>query len=154
MIYAQIKNGIVVNNIVLNDTSLLSLFGQGFDCNPIEIDNLNPVPQIGWTYNGTNFLPPVIPTPPAIPLNQQYTPTQYGQLLISEFTASNTQRGLTAAQIFSVAQNLTAFYILLQTGSLQTFLDEIDNIPVDGVVITTAIVAQFQAAIEAYLADD
>lgn len=57
MIYAQILNGIIENIIVLDDPSLSSLFSQGFDYF-IRIDNLNPVPQIGWLYNGSSFSDP------------------------------------------------------------------------------------------------
>jgi hypothetical protein len=59
MIFAQIKNGIVVNTIVLEDPSLMSAFSEGFD-SIIEIDQLPGSPSIGWTYDGTNFYPPSV----------------------------------------------------------------------------------------------
>ena len=63
MIYAQIQNGLVMNVILLDDPSILSLFminpvdGTQFDF-VVRIDQLSPVPQIGWSY-----LPPVYPNP-------------------------------------------------------------------------------------------
>jgi len=63
MIYAQIKNGFIMNIIYLLDTDILSLFytdpltNDIFDY-VIRIDNLDPQPCIGWTYDGENFYPP------------------------------------------------------------------------------------------------
>lgn len=89
---------------------------------------------------------------PAVPLNTQYNAQEFGQYLIDEFTTSNAQRNLTSDQLYALAQSLGPFYILLQTGSLQSFLDEIHNIPVDGTVITSAIIDLFRNAVAAYLA--
>jgi hypothetical protein len=50
MIYAQILSGTIQNIIVLDDLTLESLFLAGFDY-LIRIDNLNPVPEIGWSYD-------------------------------------------------------------------------------------------------------
>ena len=53
MVYAQIKNNVIVNVIVLDDPTLVSIFTDGFDyC--VRIDNLTPVPIIGDTYNPSN----------------------------------------------------------------------------------------------------
>lgn len=147
MFYALVKNGVVVNTIVA-DADFIALIQSQYD-HCVQITNEPGSPSMGWTYDGTSFSPPTPPTP--LPLNQQYTQAQYGQMLIAEFTAGNAQRGLTSAELFSLASNLGPYYILLQTGSLQTFLDEIGNIPVDGTVITSTTVATFQGAIEAYL---
>lgn len=57
MVYAQILAGIVMNTIVLDDESLIPLFSAGFDYF-IEIDGLEPLPGVGWSYDGTNFTPP------------------------------------------------------------------------------------------------
>lgn len=63
MRYAQIQGGFIVNVIVLDDPSILSLFtvnplnGTQFDF-VIRIDTISPEPQIGWSY-----LPPVYPNP-------------------------------------------------------------------------------------------
>lgn len=59
MIYAQILNGLILNVIELDDSTLVSEFTNGFDfC--IQIDTLSPVPAIGWKYDGTSFYSPAI----------------------------------------------------------------------------------------------
>lgn len=69
-LYAQISNGIVVNVIVLNDQTLVSLFSQGFDYF-IEVDQLPGSPGIGWTYDGNNFYPPQSLQPLQVSVNIQ-----------------------------------------------------------------------------------
>ena len=63
MIYAQIKDGLVRNVIVLDDPSIVDLFyvspldGSRFDV--VErIDHLTPVPQIGWEYQQGHYVNP------------------------------------------------------------------------------------------------
>lgn len=102
-------------------------------------------------YQTINAMPE---SPASLPLNQQYSAADYGQMLINQFTISNTQRDLTSGQLFTMATNLSPFYILLQCGSLQAFLDNLSSVPIDGVMITTAIISGFQSAIDAYLAGD
>lgn len=64
MIYAQIVNGVVVNTIILNDSSLLYLFlndpttESPFDY-VLQINNLYPRPGINWTFDGIIFSPPI-----------------------------------------------------------------------------------------------
>lgn len=146
-LYAKISSGVVVNTQICESTDV---FNPSFIW--VDLTSINPQPGIGWTYNGTTFIAPTLPATP--PLNQQYSPADYGQMLIDQFTASNSQRGMTSTQLFQLASNLSPFYILLQCGSLQAFLDNLSSIPVDGVMITTAIITQFQEACEAYLAGD
>lgn len=57
MIYAQIKNGILQNCIILEDESLKDMFSQEFDF-LINLDGLDPCPGIGWNYDEQNFTPP------------------------------------------------------------------------------------------------
>ena len=144
--YALIQDGMVVNTVLASPADPKSS-----NYVWVDVTTTTPQPAIGWSYNGTSF---TSPTPAAVPLNQQYPASAYGQLLINQFTASNTQRDLTSAQLFALASSLGPFYILLQCGSLQAFLDNLSSVPVDGVVITAAIISQFQAAIGAYLAGD
>jgi hypothetical protein len=57
MTYAQILGGLVQNTIIIDDPSMVPTFSDGFDyC--IRIDTLDPVPGIGWGYDGSNFTPP------------------------------------------------------------------------------------------------
>lgn len=63
MIYAQIKNEIVVNTIILDDAALLPLFqndpmtGEPYDL-MLQIDMVYPRPGIGWIFNGLTFIAP------------------------------------------------------------------------------------------------
>lgn len=56
MIFAQIKDGIVSNIIVLDDETLIPLFKEGFD-DIVRVDQLQPYPSPGWTYDGNTFTP-------------------------------------------------------------------------------------------------
>lgn len=60
MIYAQIKNNLVVNCIVADEETPMDIFSAEYDYF-IRIDSLNPTPGIGWSYDGTTFIAPVIP---------------------------------------------------------------------------------------------
>jgi hypothetical protein len=55
MIYAQIKNNIVVNTIILQDENLLPTFLVGFDA-LIRIDLLENQPSIGASYENGIFI--------------------------------------------------------------------------------------------------
>lgn len=57
MIFAQIKDSLIVNTIVLNSAADLQLFTNGFDY-VLQIDYQYPQPGIGWTFDGIQFLPP------------------------------------------------------------------------------------------------
>jgi len=57
MIYAQIKNNVVFNTIVIDENSPMDLLSEGFDYF-IRIDNLQPCPGIRWGYDGAEFSPP------------------------------------------------------------------------------------------------
>lgn len=56
-IYAQILGGIVRNTIVVSDDTPLELFSQGYDVF-IRIDDLEPRPGIGYSYDGSVFTLP------------------------------------------------------------------------------------------------
>lgn len=62
MVYAQIKDGIIKNTIVINDLAILDLFSGGFD-HLIRVDDLNIIPGINWNYDGERFSPPVYSEP-------------------------------------------------------------------------------------------
>jgi hypothetical protein len=98
MIYAQIKDGVVLNTIVLEDTSLESVFSAGFDYF-ISIDAVNPKPSIGWGYDGSAFSPIV---PPVITTQSKYESivekaiAGFNNIMI-EYAASNIILGITQA---------------------------------------------------------
>lgn len=59
MIYAQIKDNIVSNIIILDDESLIPLFSEGFDL-LMRVDQLGLYPSSGWGYDPDTqtFSPP------------------------------------------------------------------------------------------------
>lgn len=61
MLYAQIKNGIVENVIILDDVALIPKFSEGFDYF-IRVDEMDPQPGVLWLYDGEKFSPPVAPS--------------------------------------------------------------------------------------------
>lgn len=114
---------------------------------PVDITNRTDV-EIGTLYDGTNFSNP---TPVIVPLNQQHTPQEFGQILINELSSMNSQRGLSSSQILTMANNFAGFFILLQTGALQSFLDNIGSVSIDGEIITSDVIGFFQNSIGNYL---
>lgn len=63
MIYAQIKDGVIRNTAVVLDEDVLSLISEGYD-EVVRIDEIDPQPGIGWSYDGNDFTAPP-PEPPA-----------------------------------------------------------------------------------------
>jgi hypothetical protein len=62
---AQVQGGVIVNVIVTDDTMPADLLNQGWgtgagmDCAPVQIDNMTPMPGIGWTTtDDVNFTAP------------------------------------------------------------------------------------------------
>jgi hypothetical protein len=53
MIYAVIKNGVVDNTIVASQ----SFVNQHYP-GAIRIDQMNPIPGVGWSYSNGQFSPP------------------------------------------------------------------------------------------------
>lgn len=64
MMYAQIKDNVIKNVIVIEDISILDLFQSDpitqelFD-SVIQIDYIQPRPGVGWTFDNIKFSPPV-----------------------------------------------------------------------------------------------
>lgn len=58
MIYAQIKDNLVINAIVVDEHTPMDLFSAGYDYF-LRIDNLDNRPGIGWSYDGSSFSPPI-----------------------------------------------------------------------------------------------
>lgn len=64
MIFAQIKENVIINTLVIEDINSLSLFkndpktGEPFDL-ILQIDATFPQPGIGWTFDGRIFIAPI-----------------------------------------------------------------------------------------------
>lgn len=62
MIYALIKDGVVVNSIVSGEDFNL-VIANDYDA-IVNIDELEVKPDIGWEYDGETFAAPVVEEPP------------------------------------------------------------------------------------------
>jgi hypothetical protein len=54
--------GEIVANVIVADASFVATSAPG----AIRIDNISPVPGIGWKYSGSTFTPPVSATAPLV----------------------------------------------------------------------------------------
>lgn len=140
MVYAQIKNGIIQNTIVLEDSSLQSVFAQGFDAF-VRVDNLSPEPAIGWSYDGSNFHAPITSEPSAQELAEQavVNDMNFGQALITQFAATNNLNGISNSgktlYVLSYTANLSQ---CLYTGSLMAALSIMTGMLADSSAAKTA----------------
>lgn len=80
MIFAQVKNNIIVNIIELEDESLAHLFKQDNDF-VVRIDTLDPIPGIGWVFDNITWHRPVVAAAP-IYHAPEISPMQMRQALI------------------------------------------------------------------------
>lgn len=55
-IWAVIQTQLVINTILWDG---ISPWVPPDGCIAVDITNISPMPDIGWTYDGTNFFPPV-----------------------------------------------------------------------------------------------
>lgn len=134
MIYAQIKDGKIKNTITLDDSSLESIFSEGFD-SLVRIDILSPVPGIGWNYDGSNFSAPSIS-------NQNLSTQQivenkiskaivgFNQLMI-EYAAHNVLLGITqAGKTQLIADTLLPVMQYGETGSMYAVIAALQAVTV------------------------
>ena len=135
MVYAQIKNGIIVNTFKLDNVALLPNFSKGFD-SVVQIDTLDPKPQIGYTYNGSVFTAPVKYLTPA---QQLQASVDFGQKLINEFMLANASAGITSAQTQAVMNYLANLYNLLSVGALSACIDVLNAMVADTSAQKTAL---------------
>lgn len=94
MIYAQISNGKVANTIVLQDSSLESLFSQGYD-SLIRIDTLTPQPGCGWSYNGSTFTAPTVSAATFVATVAIPSAVEFATKLQQDFISWNILNGIT-----------------------------------------------------------
>src|SRR5271169_2776861 len=172
MIYAQILGDVVKNTIVLEDTTLESLFAEGFDL-LMRVDNVTPQPSIGWTWNGTTFSPPIIPNSVLVPNTIMPNAVTFANKLQADFISWNILNGITqlnktdavlsvmtmkvtlssAPEPVSLMDTLNAICPSLSTAVnvLQYHIDNISNYSSLSPFITAARLQTMQASIKAYL---
>lgn len=162
MTYAQIAGGVVVNIIVLDDSSLLSDFSAGFDA-CVEVDNItdtngDPI-GIGWLYSGSVFSPPVAAPPAITPVKLagavtcgfagvaqvgrflEFTPGNYSYLaaaggVLTTITVSSSDSATATVQLYNNGVEVASVNMVAQ----QTFVGPLPEIVVAvGDVITVMI---------------
>lgn len=163
MVYAQIKNGLIQNTIVLNDASLESMFAEGYDA-LIRVDNLSPEPGIGWAYDGTNFHAPIVSVPSAQEVAEGVIvgDMNFGQALITQFAATNNLAGISSSpgQTLAVLSYTANLSQCLYTGSLLAAITLMEGMLADNSAgklacapyITNAIISSYISQVQAYLA--
>lgn len=147
MIYAQIRNGVIVNTIDLKDESLLSLFETDQNGTPYDlieqVDSIVPQPGIGWTFDNVNWNPPVVIVPQTTV--EMYTALvqnaiTFGQSLTVQFATQNVMAGITqAGQTLAVLNYAANLYTYLSTGSLYVALAELETMIADTSSTKTAL---------------
>ncbi len=56
--FLVVKNGVVINTIVVHEGSQFNFMQEG--CEYIEYVKVQGSPGIGWTYDGENFAAPIV----------------------------------------------------------------------------------------------
>lgn len=116
-LFAQILKGLIVNILVINDPAQIPLFSQGFDA-LVPLLGLVPQPDIGWSYDGKNFSPPV--PGPSAPLT--FTPN-YSTAL------PNLWRGNPPLTLHAAVERLTAAVAQFSGGQIPTIPGDIESVP-------------------------
>lgn len=138
--YAVIKDGVVVN---IAEWDGVSPWESGGD-SVVDV-SLLPVGK-GASYDGQDF---VAADPVTIPLNEQYTPQKFGLKVLADLGL--VVKGADSAKIFDIAKNLSPFLPMLYMGLLQPFLDNLGQLPIDGIIITKPVIDQMKQELSEYL---
>lgn len=135
MIYAQLTNGVIANIIELDDPTLLPLFAEGYDGIPVQIDNLAPIPSIGWIYAPYNHFNDPNTTQVIITNNTQIVITddvEQGNYIILQYSKFNTILGINAAGQTSAFLTYNAnLFTYLSFGYLLDAIAEINTMIAD-----------------------
>lgn len=148
MVYAQVRNNVIINTLELDDASLLHLFqtdqnGNLYD-SLVQLDSIVPQPGIGWTFNNVNWNPPT-PVAPAQSAVDIYTALVqnaivFGQSLTVQFATQNVMAGITqAGKTQAVLDYAADLYTYLSTGSLYVAITEIQTMIADTSPTKTAL---------------
>lgn len=128
MTYAQISKGIVENIILLDDASLIPKFSEGFDA-LVLIDNIVPIPQLGWLYDGFNFTSPQVNLQALYQSKIQNAIDGFNTLML-QYVASNVIGGITqAGKTELIADALQDVQRYGQSGSLYAAITALKAVP-------------------------
>lgn len=161
MLFAQINDNVIQNIIVLDNSSMSSIFSAGFQYF-IQVDILNPQPDVGWTYDGTTFSPPMPIGPSAlqVAITSVEAAVEFGQNLINQFAAQNLLTNITASgQTGYVLSYTMTLSQCLYTGSLYAAISVLEGMLVDtssakticSPFITNDIIYTYLNSIQSYL---
>lgn len=84
-------------------------------------------------------------------LSQTMTNQQFGQYIIQMAQQSAITRSLSPSQRLTMATTLLPYSFMIESGDLSGFLSVIGTIPVDGVIITSAVITQMTNTINGFL---
>lgn len=149
MIYAQIKDRTVLNCIVIENIESLELFSEGYDY-LVRIDQLDPRPSIGWSYDGVNFSPISYLATQSVKL-KILDAMAFGESIILEVAAENVLLKFTTPQVLAMLTKFANIKAMLETGSLYTALLAMQAIKPDPVLMPQSRVDKYSNKIKTYL---
>lgn len=148
MIFLLIKNGVVVNSVVADQTFADSIKSQ-YDF-VIQTANKPGDPSVGYLYNGSTFsAPPVVITDDQR-IGQKGADIEFGRKIFIEFTVANDKRNLSSDQIATITKLFSEIQGYLLAGQLDAVLKYLPLITVDGVLFTNQIIADLTQKITTY----
>lgn len=122
MIHAQILNGIVKNIIVTDENTPMDLFEAECDV-IVRIDELESMPNIGWTFDGEEFAPPAGEGPKPIKdviVDRLKEYKKRGVQLVDELKADNTLAGITLEESAKMIDDFSDVLLMLREGMFPT----------------------------------
>lgn len=162
-IYSQVKNGVVVNIFEIDDDPAVSKFKGTFDQMVAEfsknvdsihrIDHIDPMPDIGWTYDGIKYanpVPPAEPEPMTVNEWRKDSASKSKQIMI-DFYVSKTDAGLAPDQLNSLATTLAPLHVLLGMGDVKSVIAILPGLPTDDEILTAEDLQALTESMTAYL---
>lgn len=149
MKYVQINDGIVQNIILLEDESLSHLFSEGYEFF-LSIEGIDPEPQIGGVYNGSNFLPPK-----DLPIKDKIFNTirNYQKLspsLLADIYTVNKLAGISLEQSDKMFDTFADVVLRIREGAFPTALYRLSQkVPED--FVTQELLDAWMSKIKGYL---
>lgn len=115
-----------------------------------EISFPDNTPEIVWKGALSAYLQP--PTSPLDMVQQRITSAQdFGASLITEIAAENVLLGITTQQVTQLLAQNAVLIAALQTGSLYTAIQLIQQLPPDNLFITPDRVSRYVSMLQTYL---
>ena len=151
MIFALVKDGVVVN-VIVAEQDFADAIAPNYDA-VVEVDYEDPkAPSIDWKYVEKEFSPPdpKEKTDEDI-VDDKQQDIKFGTSLMAEISVYNDKRGLKDDQKLVFIKILSPFQGLLFTGDLKAFLSQILTVPKDKAIFTVEFCDFINAKIIKYL---